>query len=66
MQLVILVMGGIGLAVLIFQPVPHLTRIFGFFVFVAFLLALTLALKEQTEERLLTSQQPTFSSLGKV
>lgn len=64
LQLVILGMGGIGLAALISQPAPDLTSIFGFFGFVAFLLALTLVLKEQTEERLLTSQQPTFRSLG--
>jgi hypothetical protein len=64
LQLVILGTGGIGLAALISQPVPDLTSIFGFFGFVAFLLALTLVLKEQTEERLLTSYKPTFRPLG--
>lgn len=64
LQLVILGMGGMGLAVLIFQPVPDLASIFGFFGFVAFLLALTLVLKEQTGARLLTSYKPTYRPLG--
>ena len=64
LQLVILVTGGIGLAALIYRPVRDLTSIFFFSGFVAFLLALTLVLKEQTEERLLTSHKSTFRPLG--
>lgn len=64
LQLVILGIGGIGLAALIFQPGPDLTSIFFFFGFVAFLFALTLVLKEQTEGRLLGRPKPGLRPLG--
>src|SRR5688500_18628013 len=58
LQLVILGAGGITLAALISRPDPDVTSILGFFGFVAFLFALTLALKEHTEKRLVPSHKP--------
>ncbi len=52
LQLVILGAGGITLAALISRPDPDLTAIVGFLGFAAFLLALTLALKEHNEKRI--------------
>ncbi|MBC7814102.1 MAG: hypothetical protein H7175_23310 [Burkholderiales bacterium] len=64
LQLVILGAGGIALAALISRPDPDLTAIVGFLVIVAFLLALTLALKEHTEQRLVPGYKLSFRPMG--
>ena len=66
LQLVILGAGGITLAALISQPATDLTTIVVFLGFVAFLLALTLALKEHTEKRLLTDHKLSLRPMGIV
>jgi hypothetical protein len=66
LQIVILLAGGIALAVLISQPEFDFTSIFGFLGFVAFLLALTLALKDETEARMLPSHKRSFRHMGLV
>src|SRR5688572_13239091 len=66
LQLVILGAGGITLAALISRPDPDVTSILGFFGFVAFLFALTLALKEHTEKRLVPSHNLSFKPMGIV
>jgi hypothetical protein len=64
LQLVILGAGGIALAALISRPAPDFTAIVFFVGFVAFLLALTLALKENTEKRLVPGHKLSFKPMG--
>lgn len=66
LQLVILSAGGITLAALISGPAPDLTAIAVFFGFVAFLLALTLMLKEHTEKRLVPGHELSLKPIGIV
>lgn len=66
LQIVILLAGGIALATLISQPELDYTSIFGFLCFVAFLLSLTLALKDETEGRSLPSHKRSFRHMGLV
>lgn len=66
LQLAILGGAGIALAALIFRPDTDLTTIVVFSGFVAFLLALTLALKEHTEKRLLRSYKLSLKPMGVV
>jgi hypothetical protein len=66
LQLVILGAGGITLAALISQPAPDFTTIVVFIGFVAFLFALTLALKVQTEKRLLPDHKLSYTPMGIV
>ncbi|WP_071873534.1 hypothetical protein [Atopomonas hussainii] len=66
LQLVILGAGGITLAALISQPAPDFTTIVIFGGFVALLLALTLALKEHTEKRLVPGHKLSFKPMGIV
>lgn len=66
LQLVILGAGGIALAALISQPNPDIPSILGFLISVAFLLALTLALKAETKARLLPSRHRSFKPMGMV
>ncbi len=64
LQIVILGAGGITLAALVSQPELDFTSIFGFLGFVVFLLALTLALKDETEARMLPSHKRSFKYMG--
>ena len=64
LQLVILGAGGITLAALISGPEPDVTVIVGFLGFVAFLLALTQALKEHTEKHLVLGYKLSFKPMG--
>ena len=66
LQLAILGAGGIALAALISQPDTDLKTIVVFSGFVAFLLALTLALKEHTEKRLVPGHKLSFKPIGIV
>lgn len=66
LQLVILGAGGIALAALISRPDPTITSILVFLGFLAFLLALTLALKEHTEKRLVPGHKLSFKPMGIV
>lgn len=66
LQLVILGAGGITLAALISQPAPDITSILVFIGFFAFLLALTLTLKEHTEKRLTPGHKLSFKPMGIV
>jgi hypothetical protein len=66
LQIAILLAGGIALAALISQPELDFTSIFGFLGFVAFLLALTLALKDETEGGMLPSHKRSFRHMGLV
>ncbi|MGQ0511075.1 MAG: hypothetical protein ACT4P9_10720 [Betaproteobacteria bacterium] len=66
LQLAILGAGGIALAALITRPAPDVTSIPVFLGFLAFLLALTLALKEHTEKRLLPGHKLSFKPMGIV
>jgi hypothetical protein len=66
LQLAILGAGGITLAALIFRPDPDVPSVIGFFGFVAFLLALTLALNEHTEKRLVPSHTLSSKPMGIV
>jgi len=66
LQLIILGAGGISLAALISQPNPDITSILVFLGFLAILLALTLALKEHTEKRLVPSHKLSFKPMGIV
>lgn len=66
LQLVILCAGGILLAALISHRDSDLTTIVGFLGFVALLLALTLALKEETEKRLVFGHRDSFRPMGIV
>ena len=66
LQLVILGAGGITFAALISQSDTDLTMIVFFFGFVAFLLALTLVLKEHTENRLVPGYKLNFKPMGIV
>lgn len=64
LQFVILGAGGIALAALISQPAPDITSILVFVGFLAFLLALTLELKEQTQQRLVPGHKLSFKPMG--
>ena len=66
LQSVILGVGGISLAALTSQPSPDITSILVFLGFLAFLLALTLALKEHTEKRLVPGHKLSFKPMGIV
>tara|TARA_R110000850_G_C9696576_1_gene439633 strand:- start:118 stop:567 length:450 start_codon:yes stop_codon:yes gene_type:complete len=66
LQLVILGAGGITLAALIAGPASDFTAVAVFVGFVAFLLALTLALKEQTEKRLVPGHELSLKPMGIV
>jgi hypothetical protein len=66
LQLVILGAGGIALAALISRPAPDITSIVVFLGFLAFLLALTLELKENTERRLVPGHKLNFKPMGIV
>ena len=66
LQLIILGAGGISLAVLISQPNPDITSILVFLGFLAFLLALTLTLKEHTEKRMAPGHKLSFKPMGIV
>jgi hypothetical protein len=66
LQIAILLAGGIALAALISQPEIDYTSTFVFLGFVAFLLALTLALKDETEARSLSSHKRSFKHMGLV
>ena len=66
LQLIILGAGGITLAALISRPAPDITSILVFLGFLAFLLALTLALKENTEKRLVPGHKLNFKPMGIV
>ena len=66
LQLVILGAGGVTLAALISRPNPDITSILVFLGFLAFLLALTLVLKEHTEERLVPEHKLSFKPMGIV
>lgn len=64
LQFVIVAAGGFMLAALISLPDTDITSIFVFPVFLAFLLALTLALKEETEKRLVPGHKLSFKPMG--
>lgn len=64
LQFVILCAGGITLVALISQPTSDITSILVFIGFLAFLLALTLMLKEHTEERLVPRYKLSFKPMG--
>jgi len=64
LQFVILGAGGISLAALVFRPSPDITSILVFLGFLAILLALTLALKEHTEKRLVPGHRLSFKPMG--
>ena len=64
LQLVIIGVGGIVLAALIFQPAPDFMAIVFFITFVAFLFTLTLILKEHTEQRLVPGYKFSFKPTG--
>jgi hypothetical protein len=66
LQIVIVVVGGLVLAAFIAEPRPDLTAIIVFSGFVALLLALTMALKEQTETRLIPNHKTNFRPMGVV
>lgn len=63
LQLVILTAGGITLAALISDPSPDIGVIV-FLGLLAFLFALTLALKEETNARLALSHRPSLKPIG--
>lgn len=64
LQLLILGAGGIALAALISRPAQYFTVIIVFVGFVALLLALTLALKEYTQNRLVSGHKLSFKPMG--
>lgn len=64
LQLAILCVGGIALAAIISRPEIDLMTIVAFSCFVAFLLALTLVLKEHTENRLVLGYKFSFKPMG--
>lgn len=66
LQLIIVSAGGIVLAALISQPSPDVTNIIFFLGFLAFLLALTLVLKENTEKRLVPNHRLSFKPISIV
>ena len=66
LQIVILLAGGVALAALISGPELNFASIFSFSGFVAFLLALTLVLKDETEARILPSHNRSFRHVGLV
>ena len=66
LQIVIVVAGGLVLTAFIAEPRPDITAIIVFSGFVVFLLALTLALKEQTETRLIPNHKTNFRPMGVV
>lgn len=65
LQFVILGAGGIGLAVLFSRPLDIIS-ILVFFGFLAILLALTLALREHTENRLIPGHELSLKPMGVV
>lgn len=66
LQFVILIAGGISLAALISQPGSDITPTIVFLGFLAFLLALTLLLKEHTDERLVPGHKLSLKPLSIV
>jgi hypothetical protein len=66
LQLVILGAGGITLTALTSRPASDITSIVVFLGFLAFLLALTLALKEHTEKRFVPGHKLSFKPMGIV
>ena len=66
LQFVILGAGGLALTALISRPSPDITSILVFLGFLAFLLTLTLVLKEHTEERLVPEHKLSFKPMGIV
>lgn len=66
LQFVTLGLGGVALAALVLRPDPDITNILVFGGFLASLLALTLVLKEHTEQRLAPEHQLSFKPMGIV
>lgn len=66
LQLIIVSAGGVVLLALITQPSLDITNIIVFLGFLAFLLALTLVLKENTEKRLAPNHRLSFKPISIV
>jgi hypothetical protein len=57
LQIIIVIIGGIFLATLIYQPSPKISSIIFLLGFVCFLLALTLVLKEHSDNRAISNHK---------